>query len=69
MQDAGEFRESMDRHIAELREAGDSIHLPGDGAAELERERRETGIPIPDPLLGQLRSLADRFELTDRLQY
>jgi len=63
--DLGEFKTDIDRHLRSLRGSGrpGSVHLPGEAAAALERERRRDGIPIEDVLLGQLRSLADRFGL------
>ena len=63
--DLGEFKADIDRHLRSLRGSGrpGSVHLPGEAAAALERERRRDGIPIEDVLLGQLRSLADRFGL------
>ena len=64
-----EFKADIDRHISQMRASGDpgAVHVPGDGAVRLEREQRASGIPLPDVLLSQLRSLADRFDLEDRL--
>ena len=63
--DLDEFKDDIDRHMRSLRGSGKpgSVHLPGDAAASLEQERRRDGIPIEDVLVGQLRSLADRFGL------
>lgn len=67
--DLGEFKADLDRHLAEMRAAGDpgAVHIPGDGAKRLEDEQRAEGIPLPDVLLGQLRDLATRFGLEDDL--
>ena len=42
-------------------------HLPGDMAARLEEEQSAEGIPVGEVLLGQLRDLAARLGLDDRL--
>ena len=67
--DLDEFKADIDRHISEMRASGDpgAVHIPGDGAASLERDQRVEGIPLPDVLLGELRSLADRFDIEDHL--
>lgn len=67
--DLDEFKAAMDHHLSALRASGppDSVHLPGEAAARLEKELRAGGIPVPDVLLAQLRDLALRFDLADRL--
>lgn len=67
--DLDEFKAEIDRHIGELRAAGNpgAVHIPGDGANRLEQEQRAEGIPLPDTLLGQLRDLSSRFGLADDL--
>ncbi|MGH8951357.1 MAG: Ldh family oxidoreductase [Acidimicrobiia bacterium] len=67
--DLGDFRADMDRHLRSLRAAGDpgAVHIPGEIAAELEIEQRREGIPVGEVLLGQLRDLAQRLEVEDRL--
>jgi len=67
--DLDEFKAAMDHHLAALRASGppDSVHLPGAAAARVEEEQRANGIPIPSVLLAQLRDLAVRFDLDDRL--
>ena len=64
-----ELKGDIDRHIRELRAAGDPgrVHIPGDGAARLEAEQLSDGIPIPDVLLAELRDLAIRFRTGDDL--
>ncbi|MDP9145227.1 MAG: Ldh family oxidoreductase [Actinomycetota bacterium] len=67
--DLDDFKAAIDHHLAALRAAGPtgSVHLPGAAAARLEDEQRKSGIPIPDALLSELRDLAVRFDLNDRL--
>lgn len=67
--DLDDFKAGIDRHLAELRAAGETeaVHIPGDGATRLEDEQRAKGIPLPDVLLGQLRDIAARFGLEDDL--
>lgn len=67
--DPVEFAGSMDEHIRALRASGPegSVQLPGDRAAELQAEQERLGIPVPPGLLANLRELADRFNLDDRL--
>lgn len=67
--DLDELKTAMDQHLAALRASGPpgSVHLPGETAAESEAEERKNGIPVPDALLDQLRSLAARLGLEDRL--
>lgn len=65
--DLDSFKEDMDRHLQALEAAGEDVHIPGTGAARLEEEQARDGIPLPDPLLRQLRDLAARFDLADDL--
>jgi LDH2 family malate/lactate/ureidoglycolate dehydrogenase len=68
--DLGEFKASMDASLREMRDAGEpgSIHLPGEAVRPLAEELRRQGIPIADGLLGQLRGLALRLGLAERLE-
>jgi LDH2 family malate/lactate/ureidoglycolate dehydrogenase len=68
--DLEDFKTAIDHHLAVLRASGPqgSVHLPGAAAARLEEEQRANGIPIPDVLLAELRDLAVRFGLDDRLE-
>lgn len=66
-QDLDGFKQDIDRHLRALRESGDSVRLPGDGPARLIHQQLREGIPLPDPLLDQLRDLAGRFGLDDDL--
>jgi len=67
--DLDEFKVSMDDHLEALRASGPagSVHLPGETAARLQEEQRIEGLPVPDVLLAQLRELALRLNLHDRL--
>ncbi len=67
---AGELRAEMDRKLREMRssgEAGAAVRLPGERAVEVEAEQRRIGIPVPEPLLADLRSFATELGLEDRL--
>ncbi len=60
---ADEALASMAEHLTALRASGadgQPVRLPGDRAAELEREHNERGVPIPAPLLDTLSGLAQR---------
>jgi LDH2 family malate/lactate/ureidoglycolate dehydrogenase len=67
--DLDEFKDAMDDHLAELRASGPSgsVQLPGDAAARLETEKRRDGIPVPELLRSELRDIAARLDLEDRL--
>lgn len=65
--DTDAFRHDMDRQLRVLRASGEDVHIPGEGAARSIEEQRREGIPLPSPLLEQLRGLAARFDLADRL--
>jgi len=42
---------------------GKKVLIPGDPERELEIERKLTGIPLLEPVVADLRSLATRFHL------
>ena len=67
--DLQEFKDAMDNHLRQMRESGPpgTVHIPGDGAVRLEAEQRNLGVEISQILLDQLRDLADRFALHERL--
>lgn len=67
--DREDFESAMDAHLRALRETGPpgAVLIPGERAARLEAEQRGHGVDISPTLLGQLRELAHRFELDDRL--
>ncbi|MGH8912799.1 MAG: Ldh family oxidoreductase [Acidimicrobiia bacterium] len=65
--DSDAFRHDMDHHLRALRASGREVRIPGEGAARSIEQQRHDGVPLPDPLLEQLRGLAARFGLGDRL--
>jgi LDH2 family malate/lactate/ureidoglycolate dehydrogenase len=70
LRDLDEFKSEVRHHLEVMRASGPpgSVQLPGERAAEVEVERRAAGIPVGDVLLGQLRELAERLGLEDRLE-
>ncbi|MBR10219.1 MAG: malate dehydrogenase [Rickettsiales bacterium] len=65
---AGEFKSHMDNWIGRFRNAepvmqGHDVLIPGDPERKLELERRKSGIPLLDPVVEDLKSLADRYEV------
>lgn len=63
-----EFFNHMDNWIERFRSAetieGQShVVIPGDPEREMEAERRENGIPLLDPVIEDLKGLADKFNL------
>lgn len=67
--DTDDFKRDIDAHLQALRAAGDpgAVHIPGEGAAHLEADQRQNGIPLPDPLLAELRELGERLGVGDDL--
>ena len=64
---AEDFQKDMDTWIKRFRSAeaveGKKVLIPGDPERELEIERKLTGIPLLEPVVADLRSLATRFHL------
>ncbi|WP_421875808.1 Ldh family oxidoreductase [Marinoscillum sp.] len=65
---AGEFKSHMDNWIGRFRNAepvmkGHDVLIPGDPERKLESERKKEGIPLLDPVVDDLKTLADRFEI------
>jgi L-2-hydroxycarboxylate dehydrogenase (NAD+) len=62
---ADEALRSIADHLDELRNSGtvsgDPVRLPGDRAAEVERDNQANGLPIPEPLLVSLNEIATRL--------
>ncbi|MFA0962614.1 Ldh family oxidoreductase [Roseivirga sp. BDSF3-8] len=61
-----EFFSHMDKWIETFRNsqtiAGqDRVMIPGDPEREMEKERTENGIPLLEPVINDLKSLADKF--------
>jgi LDH2 family malate/lactate/ureidoglycolate dehydrogenase len=67
--DLDEFTADVERHLDEMRAAGDkdAVHIPGDGAAALEERNRRDGLMVPETLLVELRALSSRLDLDDDL--
>ncbi|MGV3528281.1 MAG: Ldh family oxidoreductase [Flavisolibacter sp.] len=65
---AEEFKTNMDRWIERFRAAKtvqgqEQVLIPGDPEREMEKERRETGIPLLGPVVNDLQYLSEKFEL------
>ena len=65
---AGEFKSHMDNWIGRFRNAepvmkGHDVLIPGDPERKLENERKRDGIPLLDPVVDDLKTLADKFEI------
>ncbi|MFT7035423.1 MAG: L-2-hydroxycarboxylate dehydrogenase (NAD+), partial [Cyclobacteriaceae bacterium] len=63
-----DFLNHMDNWIerfrsAETIEGQTSVIIPGDPEREMEAERKENGIPLLDPVIEDLKGLADKFSL------
>jgi LDH2 family malate/lactate/ureidoglycolate dehydrogenase len=65
-----DFISDMERHLEVLRASGPegSVQLPGEAAARQTEIGLRDGIEIGDVLLGQLRELARRHDVGDRLE-
>ena len=70
--DMAEFKAEMDLRIQEIRkstpmEGADPIRLPGEKALERQQKMRSEGVPVAQPVLLQLREIAQRLDLPDCL--
>lgn len=65
---ADEFKANMDKWIGRFREAspvnGEQVLIPGDPEREMEKERREQGIPLLEPVIKDLQEVANKFKLS-----
>ncbi len=66
---AEEFKAHMDRWLRRFRQAepvpGQSkVFVPGDPERESEKQRRENGIPLLDPVVKDLSGIAEKFNLS-----
>lgn len=65
---AHEFKSHMDNWIRRFRNAksveGQKVLIPGDPERETEAIRLKEGIPLIEPVVASLQSLADRFAIT-----
>lgn len=65
---AEEFKRHMDKWIERFRSAKtaegfEKVIIPGDPEREMEADRKENGIPLLKPVVDDLKSLAERFEV------
>ena len=67
--DPDDFKADVDRHLAEMRAAGErgAVHVPGDRATALEERNRREGLTLAETLLAELRALSSRLGLDDDL--
>ncbi|MEW6673076.1 MAG: Ldh family oxidoreductase [Thermodesulfobacteriota bacterium] len=68
-----DFKAEMDERIREIRNStpmkgAEPIRLPGEMALARERRMRAEGVPIAPPVLEQLRQIAQKLSLKDRLE-
>jgi len=68
--DIDEFKEDVDKFIAEIKGSGENIFIPGDMEVRNINKAREEGLPIDDVLYNQLKETADElgFSLDDIIQ-
>jgi len=71
--DLQEFKVEMDERIRELRNStpmkgAEPIRLPGEMALRRERQMRAEGVPVASHVLEQLDKIAQKLNLTDRLE-
>lgn len=67
--DLDDFKADVDRHLAELKAAGDpgAVQIPGERAAEMVQRQGAEGLALPDALITDLRALGARLGLDDDL--
>ncbi len=69
---ADEFKNDMDKWIQRFRTAdaveGQRVIIPGDPERELEKIRKQDGIPLFDSVLADLKGLASRFSVDFNLE-
>lgn len=63
---ADQFKANMDRWIERFRSAKtvagqERVIIPGEPEAEMEKERQATGIPLLQPVVDDLKAIADKF--------
>jgi len=66
---AADFKQHMDQWIRRFRNATpidplQPVLIPGDPERKIESERREQGIPLLEPVVNDLKGLADRFHVS-----
>lgn len=65
---AEEFKKHMDVWIRTFKNAQpvkghDRVYIPGEPETEMEKERKENGIPVIDKVVNDLKELSKRFEI------
>jgi L-2-hydroxycarboxylate dehydrogenase (NAD+) len=65
---ADHFKKNMDQWIGRFRmaktsEGYDKVLIPGDPEREIEEQRRKTGIPVLEPVVKDLKALAEKMKL------
>ncbi|HML06476.1 MAG TPA: L-sulfolactate dehydrogenase [Methanobacterium sp.] len=65
--DLDEFKEEVDEFIAEIKDSGENIFIPGDMEVRNVKNAGENGISVDDVLYRQLKEIADElsFDLDD----
>ena len=71
--DLTEFKAEMDERIREIRNStpmkgAEPIRLPGEMALRREQRMRAEGVPVASQVLDQLRQIAQKLDLIDRLE-
>ncbi len=71
--DLAEFKAEMDLRVREIRNSTPMtgqgpVRIPGEMAAQREKDMRQNGIPVAAPVLEGVRQLADSLGLQDRLR-
>lgn len=68
--DTDEFKEEVDELIAEIKDSGDNIFIPGDMEVLNIKKAKENGLPVDDVLYTQLKEIADElsFDLDELLK-
>ncbi|MFT3908724.1 MAG: Ldh family oxidoreductase [Ferruginibacter sp.] len=65
---AGDFKNDMDTWIQSFKNAKsiegyDRVVIPGEPEREMEEQRRRDGIQLPESVVGELRTLANKFSI------
>ena len=59
--DIEEFKEEVDEFIAEIKDSGENIFIPGDMEVRNVRNAKDNGIPLDDVLYNQLKEIVDEL--------
>jgi L-2-hydroxycarboxylate dehydrogenase (NAD+) len=71
---AADFKKDMDRWIERLKNAQtiegfERVIIPGEPEIEMERQGMERGIELPDPVIDDLKGLANKYQLEPLLRF